>query len=154
MAISLPEVVKYACHTAAGRSYMANPDEATRFGRNFLDLIGADKAQEYHQAILAVRDQSPSAVRLFGWAKDEAEQRALTEAPGIVLHMGITWGLLADSAPRDYWPSDQPVPDDLDRDLWSELLYWAYALANDEGRVAEWHLCVAAGGAPVPRRRW
>lgn len=62
-------------------------------------------------------------------------------------HECSTWGLLAESAPRDYWPKELAVPVDLEREVWSETLYWASAFGHDERRAVEWLLCMMSGAA-------
>ena len=59
------------------------------------------------QAVLTARHLSVRTI--FQWAQQEAKKRALSQESGYVLHMGLTWGLLADGAPRSYWPSDREV---------------------------------------------
>ena len=121
MALTLSELVNRACNTAAALGPRRH-SEAPSVGRAFLSAFGADPSEirKHHAALISARDAS--AGRLYGWSFEEAERGELKQEPGILLHQGVTWGLLADDAPKVYWPSDKPGPNGLDRELWSETL--------------------------------
>ena len=148
MAITLSDVVVAACNTAAGLSYHSDPDEAPAFGRTFLELVSdnPEEIRQYHDVVIEVRDVRAGSC--LAWALDQAKKGALADVQSrMLLYTGAMYGLLGDSAPRRYWPEHLEVPIALDRDVWAETLYWAYAVANDERRVVEWQLCRMCGVA-------
>ena len=145
MTMSLPEAVLYAYRSSAARITLS-PDEARSYGRR-LEYSSPDEIRAYHYGLMKRRDAIvlPHVQR----ALDEVERGALAKELGLLLHAGLVWGDLAYyCAPAQYWPEDEDVPIDVERQLWSATLYWTHVLEqDDEVTMAEWTLCVTAGVA-------
>ena len=143
MTMSLPDAVLYAYRSSAARITLS-PGEARSYGRR-LEYSSPDEIRAYHYGLMKLRDAIvlPHVQR----ALDEVERDALAEESGILLHVGLVWGDLAYyCAAAEYWPKDEDVPIDVERQLWSATLYWTHVLEQeDEVTMAEWTLCVTVG---------